>query len=113
MYEELLGPLYDIYRQSLDSGKLPKGWKIGLVSPMFKKSPIFKKGNRNQTKSYMPVSLTSVVCKNFESIIRDHIMHALVENHLLTHQHGLIKGRLCVTQLLVVLDKWMEAMDNC
>ena len=41
-------------------------------------------------------------------------MHHLVENHLLTqHQHGFIKGRSCVTQLLTVLDKWTEALDNC
>jgi len=108
LYRELSDPLYDMYRQSLDTGKLPTSWKTGLVSP------IFKKGNRHQAKNYRPVSLTSVVCKTLESIIRDHLMHHLVENHLLSqHQHGFIKGRSCVTQLLAVLDKWTEALDRC
>ena len=41
-------------------------------------------------------------------------MHHLLENHLLTqHQHGFVKGHSCVTQLLAVLDKWTEALDNC
>ena len=87
-------------------GKIPVGWKMGLVSP------IYKKGNRHQAKHYRPLSLTSIICKTLESIIRDHIMHHMVENQLLTKcQHGFIKGRSCVTQLLAVLDKWAEALD--
>ena len=39
-------------------------------------------------------------------------MHHMVENQLLTKcQHGFIKGRSCVTQLLAVLDKWTEAVN--
>ena len=76
-------------------------------------SPIFKKGDRHRAKNYRPVSLTSVVCKIMESIIRDKIMYHLVQNHLLTkYQHSFVKGRSCVTQILAVLDKWTEALDN-
>ena len=79
---------------------------MGLVSP------IFKKGNIHRAKNYRPVSLTSVICKTLDSIIRDHMMHHMVGNQLLTKcQHGFIKGRSCVTQLLAVLDKWTEALD--
>ena len=62
-------PLYNIFRKSIDQGKLPRGWKIGYVSP------IFKKGDRHQAKNYRPVSLTSVVCKTLESMICDKIDH--------------------------------------
>ena len=71
-------PLYNIFRKSIDQGKLPRGWKIGYVSP------IFKKGDRHQAKNYRPVSLTSVVCKTLESMICDKIMCHLVQNQLLT-----------------------------
>ena len=102
LQEIIAEPLYLIFRQSVDLEKIPVGWKMGLVSP------IFKKGNRHQTKNYRPVSLTSIICKTLESIIRDH----MVENQLLTKcQHGFIKGRSCVTQLLAVMDKWTEALD--
>ena len=34
--------------------------------------PLFKKGSRNKSVNYRPVSLTSVICKLLETIIRDH-----------------------------------------
>ena len=41
-------------------------------------------------------------------------MQHLVENNLRTqYQHGFLKSHSCVTQLLAVLDKWTEALDNC
>ena len=63
LQEIIAEPLYLIFRQSLDLGKAPVSWKMGLVSP------IFKKGNRHQAKNYRPVSLTSVICKILESSI--------------------------------------------
>jgi len=106
LQEIIAEPLYMIFRQSLDLGKIPVGWKMGLVSP------IFKKGNRHQAKNYRPVNLTSVIRMSLQSIIRDRIMHHVVENQLLTKcQHGFIKGHSCVAQLLAVLDKWTEALD--
>ena len=100
-------PLCAIYSQSMETGILPKDWKMGHISP------IFKKGSKKLAKNYRPVSLTSVVCKIMESLIRDHIMDHLVSNELLTScQHGFMKGRSCVTQLLTVLDEWTEALDQ-
>jgi len=99
LQEIIAEPLYLIFRQSFDLGKIPFGWKMGLVSP------IFKKGNRHQANNYRPVSLTSVICKTLESIFWDHIIHHIVENELLTKcQHGFINGRSCVTQLTEALD---------
>ena len=36
--------------------------------------PIFKKGNRCKPDNYRPASLTSVVCKLMESLLRDHMV---------------------------------------
>jgi len=100
LQEIIAETLYLIFIESLDLGKIPVGWKMGLVSP------IFKKGNRHRAKNYRPLSLTSVICKTLDSIIRDHIMHHMVGNQLLTKcQHGFIKGRCCVSQLLAVMDR--------
>ena len=56
-------------------------------------SPIYKKGSRNQATNYRPVSLTSVVCKTMESLIRDKFMDHLINHELLTScQHGFMKG---------------------
>jgi hypothetical protein len=58
LQEIIAEPSFLIFRQALDLGKLPVGWKMELVSP------IFKKGNIHQAKNYRPVSLTSVTCKS-------------------------------------------------
>ena len=56
LQEIIAEPLYLIFRQSLNLGKIPVGWKIWL----------FKKGDRHQAKNYRPVSLTPVICKTLE-----------------------------------------------
>ena len=46
-------------------------------------TPIHKKGARNLTCNYRPVSLTSIFSKLMESIIKDHILNYLSINNLL------------------------------
>jgi hypothetical protein len=59
------------------------------ISPNINISPIFKKGSRLIAANYRPVSLTSVVCKLLEGIIRDIFMDYLVNNKLISKdQHG-------------------------
>ena len=38
-----------------------------------------KKGNKCDPSNYRPISLTSIICKLMESIIRDHIMNFFFE----------------------------------
>jgi len=65
-------PLSDFFNRSLKKGKIPTSWKRAEVRP------IFKKGSKISPGNYRPVSLTSVVCKVFESFIREKLF-----NHLL------------------------------
>ncbi|CAG2187314.1 unnamed protein product [Mytilus edulis] len=100
-------PLFLIFNKSIKEGKVPDDWKNAIVSPIFKKGKKLKPGN------YRPVSLTSVVCKICESIIRDNIMKFILTNNLFTSsQYGFRPGRSCVTQLLEVLDEWSELIDS-
>jgi len=51
--------------------------------------------------NYRPVSLTSQICKLFESIIRDEMVQHLEENGLIRDSQDLFrKGRFCLTNLL-------------
>ena len=51
------------------------------------------------------MSLTSVVCKLIEGIIRDRFMDHLVNNELISKdQHGFVRKKACVTNLLDTLD---------
>jgi len=92
-----------IFKKSLQEGVLPKQWKQANVKALF------KKGKRTQCKNYRPVSLTSIVCKIFETIIRDHITEFLEGNNLITnHQHGFRSGHSCTTQLLELMEDFTD-----
>eukprot|EP00794_Sanderia_malayensis_P010533 gene10533-11645_t len=93
--------------KTLEEGVLPQRWKDAEVTPTY------KKGKKSIPGNYRPVSLTSVLCKMTESIIRDHIMDYLFNNKLLTDcQHGFVRRRSCITQLLECLDVWTEILDS-
>ena len=70
-------------------------------------------GLKSDPSNYRPVSLTSVVSKVFEKIIKSRLSDHLLENQLLSpHQFGFIPGRCTNTQLLVTIKKWQQNLDN-
>ena len=73
---------------------------------------LFKKGSRNKSENYRPVSLTSVICKLLERLIKDHMVDFLVKHKLLnSFQHGFLKARSCLTNMLCFLEeitKWID-----
>ena len=64
--EQISMPLAHVFNMSLQEGIVPLEWKEANIIPLFKKGP------RNKSVNYRPVSLTSVICKLLETIIRDH-----------------------------------------
>ena len=92
---------------SVNTGTCPKDWKTANVTPLH------KKGDRTLPSNYRPVSLTSQVGKVLESIIRKHIVEHLEENDILSDkQHGFREGRLCLTNLLEIMECWTEILDE-
>ena len=92
--EQISAPLVKVFNLSLEEGIVPSEWKETNITPLF------KKGSRNKSENYTPVSLTSVVCKLLETLIRDHMVEFLVKHKLInTYQHGILKARSCLTNL--------------
>ena len=105
--DTLATPVSIIFKKSLEHGQLPNEWKQANITP------IFKKGSRTAANNYRPVSLTSVLCKAMESLLRNRVMDHLQENDLICkEQHGFTPGRSCTTQLLDTLDCWTEILDQ-
>ena len=103
---ELLSPLKIIFEASYKLGKVPDDWKTANVVP------VYKKGNKMEPSNYRPISLTSIICKIMESIIRDYIMDYFLDHRFFSDkQFGFIKGRSTVIQLLTILDDWTQQLD--
>nr|XP_047141009.1 uncharacterized protein LOC124816049 [Hydra vulgaris] len=66
--ESLSSSLAIIFVKSFITGFIPKLWSCANVVPLF------KKGNKLDPTNYRPVSLTSIVGKVMERIIKDHMM---------------------------------------
>ena len=48
-----------------------------------------------------------------ESIIRDSIVEHMLKNKFFNDkQHGFVPGRSCISQLLIVLEKWTDLLDS-
>ena len=105
--EQISTPLAKLFILSLEEGIFPSEWKEANITPLF------KKGSRNKPENYRPVSLTSVVCKLLEILIRDHIAEFHVKHKLInTTQHGFLKARSCLTNLLCFLEEITQWVDD-
>ena len=105
-HAKIIEECYIIFTKSLQEGKLPDQWKQANVKALY------KKGKRTQCQNYRPVSLTSIVCKLLEGIVRDNIMSFLESNKLIiNNQHGFRVGHSCATQLLELIEDFTDYFE--
>ncbi|KAK4807113.1 hypothetical protein QYF61_018454 [Mycteria americana] len=102
----IVGPLSIIFQRSLESGEVPVDWKLANV-------PIFKKGKKEDPGNYRPVSLTSVPGRIMEEVILGVIEKHLTDNAVIGHsQHGFMRGKSCLTNLISFYDKVTHLVDQ-
>ena len=98
-YNELALPVLLIIRKSLDSDLVPALWILGSLCP------IYKKGDILDPLNYRPVSLTCVLCKLCEKLIRKAIVKHLEDNELIYDgQHGFREKRSTLINLLAYME---------
>ena len=96
-----------IFQSCINSGKIPDTWKIAHITP------VFKKGDKCEPSNYRPISLTYIVSKILEKVIRDSLIHHLRSNELLSNkQYGFLKGRSAKIQMIRVMDDWTKQLDQ-
>ena len=104
---ELAKPLSKLFKLSLEMGAVPQDWRDANVTPLF------KKGSRSQPENYRPISLTSIIGKMLESIIKDSLVQHLESFNLVREsQHGFRKGRSCLTNLLDFMHAVTQQLDD-
>ena len=100
-------PLLILLRKSLDEGSLPDDWKKGNITA------IHKKGSKTNPCNYRPISITLIICKLLEAIIREAIVtHMSVNNLFCDQQYGFVSGRSYITQLLTTLEIWTKSEED-
>ena len=103
----IANPLTKLFNVSLSEGVVPSDWKTAIIIP------IFKKGDPQRASQYRPVSLTSVICKTLERIIREQLVKYLIDNDIIPkEQHGFLSKKSTTTNLLECLDKWTKNFDD-
>ena len=98
-------PLSLLFKISYNTGSLPKEWNIANVVP------IHEKGSKDDIKNYRPISLTSLVMKTFERLLKDELL--IRTSHLLDcRQHGFLNFKSCTTNLVNFTDKLVMSIND-
>ncbi|GAB0175572.1 mitochondrial enolase superfamily member 1 [Grus japonensis] len=107
LVEVLTKSLSIIYQQSWLTGEVPVGWTLANVTP------INKKGQNEDPGNYRPESLASMLERVMEQIILNAITWHVQDNQVIRpSQHGFMKGRSCLTNLISFYDKVTHLVDE-
>ena len=97
--------LCELFNRSVLSGTIPEEWKVANIVP------VYKKGDKEYTENYRPISLLSITSKVLERCVLNNINFRL-RDAVNMCQHGLMAGRSCVTNLLDTLDYVGSFLDS-
>ena len=105
--EILAKPLSLLFNSSIENNIIPSEWKRANITP------IFKTGDKAKVENYRPVSLTPFYGKVLEKIIKKRIEIFLSETKLINDsQHGFLKGRSCLSNLLISQESVISSIDG-
>jgi exonuclease III len=102
---ELTPSITNLFNNSLIMGLVPKAWKHANIVPLH------KKGNKHQANNYRPISLLPVISKVLERCIFNKIIEILIPK-ITALQHGFLRNRSTVTQLLQVFSNINNILDK-
>ena len=105
LWENFAEPILLLFNKSLQSGVFPNLWKSAFITP------VFKSGDRNNIANYRPISILCSLSKLFDLIICNKLTH-FFRNVITEQQHGFLKGRSTISNLLVYTDYLFSAFKD-
>ena len=102
----LCHPFSLLFTLSYNTGYIPREWKLANVVP------VHKKGSKDNVENYRPISLTSLVMKTFERIIKDELLiriYPLLDRR----QHGFLNSKSCTTNMVDFSDSVVLSINDC
>ena len=100
--ESIALPVTILFNKSLNEGSIPQEWKLANVTC------IHKSGDKTSASNYRPISITSILCRMLERIIKTVLMDHIFSDS----QYGFRQRRGCILQLLKVFDDWSKFIDS-
>ena len=94
-----------LFKKCYASGQIPSIWKTANVTALH------KKGSKTDPSHYRPISLTCILCKSYESLIRSHVFKNIV-NQITKAQHGFMPNKSCLSNLLESFDVINDMLAN-
>lgn len=94
-----------LFNSLLDDGIFPSCLKSGFVVP------IYKKGDRAAINNYRPIVIQSALAKVFEALVLEQLYHYL-RPFIHDSQHGFLRGRSTITNLLLLQEFVMSSFDS-
>ena len=92
---ELAPSISFLVNKSFLLGHLPEDWRSADIVPLH------KKGSKHLRENYRPISLTSMICKISEKIVRDRLTSFWQDQNVINkNQFGFLQGRSTVTKTL-------------
>ncbi|CAH2084309.1 unnamed protein product [Euphydryas editha] len=98
-------PICLIFNRCLEEGVVPQIWKNANITP------VYKTGSKNDIANYRPISLLSTLPKVLERLVHTQI-YPILHNIIIPEQHGFVKHRSTVTNLLIYTNYLFLCMDN-
>ena len=101
----MAGPLSILFKLSYNTGYIPTEWKMAYVVP------VHKKGSKDNVENYRPISLTSLIMKTFEKIVKNDLLSKTA--HLLDkRQHGFLATKSCTTNMVGFTDSVVLSIND-
>ena len=98
-------PILRIYNESLAAGIFPATWKQAFVMP------IHKSGDKHNISNYRPISILSTLAKLLDCIV-SYKLAEFIGEQIERQQHGFLKGRSTLTNLLLFNNFVMISLED-
>lgn len=98
-------PLLLLFNASLESGVFPTSWKHSFIVP------IFKSGDRTDTRNYRGIAKLSAIPKFFEKLVCDRIA-PLLQCVIHEEQHGFVVGKSTETNMVSFISSLLTLMEQ-
>ncbi|GAB0183716.1 mitochondrial enolase superfamily member 1 [Grus japonensis] len=103
----IVRPLLIIFERSWQLGEVPQDWKKVSVTVSFQRD------NKDDLGKYRLVSLTSIPGNTVKQIILEIISKHIEQKKVIESiQHGFMKGKSCLTDLMLFYNKVTSSMDQ-